>query len=97
MPVPKTADCFRATISVQRSLDGSKGVTFHMFSLPEDRYVSLLVKNLGKQMPECFVREELGSLGTHIRGVLQLRSGRRDQDEARDHHPDHALHSGTRT
>jgi hypothetical protein len=51
MIVPGTADGFRATVSALRSLDGSKGVTFHIFSLPEDRCVRLLVKNLGRQMP----------------------------------------------
>jgi hypothetical protein len=30
--VPGTADGFRATVSALRSLDGSKGVTFHTFS-----------------------------------------------------------------
>ena len=32
MIVPGTADGFRATVSALRSLDGSKGVTFHTFS-----------------------------------------------------------------
>jgi hypothetical protein len=48
MIVPGTADGFRATVSALRFLDGSKGVTFHTFSLPEDRCVRLLMKNLGK-------------------------------------------------
>jgi hypothetical protein len=43
MIVPGTADGFRATVSALRSLDWSKGVTFHTFSLPEDRCVRLLV------------------------------------------------------
>jgi len=60
--VPRTAEGFRATVSALRSLDGSKGVNFHTFSLPEDRCVRLLVKNLGRDMPED-VREELESLG----------------------------------
>ena len=50
MFVPGTADGFRATVSVLRSLDGSKS--------PEDRCVRLLVKNLGRQMPLSVVREE---------------------------------------
>ena len=49
--VPGSADGFRATASALISLDGSKGVTFHTFSLLEDRCVRLLVKNLGRQMP----------------------------------------------
>jgi hypothetical protein len=60
--VPGTADGFRATVSALRSLCGSMGVTFHTFSLPEDRCVRLLVKNLGRQMPESVVREELEAL-----------------------------------
>jgi hypothetical protein len=36
MLVPKTGNGFRATVSALRSLDGSKGVSFHTFSLPED-------------------------------------------------------------
>jgi hypothetical protein len=84
MLVPKTADCFRATVSALRSLDGSKGVSFNTFSLPEDRCVRLLLKNLGIHMPESVVQEELETLGIHVQGVLQLRSGRRDQDIARD-------------
>ena len=66
MIVPGTADGFRATVSALRSLDGSKGVTFHTFSLPEDRCVRLLVKNLGRQMPESVVREKLEALGIRV-------------------------------
>jgi len=46
--------------------------------------VRLLVKNLGRQMPESVVREELESLNINIQGVMQLRSGRRDQDPTKD-------------
>jgi hypothetical protein len=35
-------------------------------------------------MPESVVREELETRGIHVQGVLQLRSGRGDQDVARD-------------
>jgi hypothetical protein len=86
MVVPSTADGFRATVSALRSLDGGEGVRFHT-SLPEDRCVRLLVKNLGKRMPESAVREELGSLNIRVQGVMQLRSGRRDQDPAKDRPP----------
>jgi hypothetical protein len=34
-------------------------VSFHTFSLLEDRCLRLLVKNLGRYMPEGVVREEL--------------------------------------
>ena len=47
----------------------------------------LLVKNLGRGMPESVVREELESLGILVQGVTQLRSGRRDQDPTKDRPP----------
>ena len=53
---------------------------FHTFTLPEDRCARLLVKNLGRGMPESVVWEEQETLGIHVQGVTQLRSGRRDQD-----------------
>jgi len=85
MLIPRTAEGFRATVSALRSLDGSKGVSFHTFSLPEDRCVRLLVKNLGRHKPEDVVREEVESLGICVQGVLQLRSGRRDREAAKAH------------
>ena len=57
--VPKTADCFRATVRVLRSIDPSKGVAFHTYTLPEDRCTRLLVKDLGKNVTEQDVTEEL--------------------------------------
>jgi len=36
-----------------------EGVIFHTFTLPDDRCARLLVKNLGRGMPESVVREEL--------------------------------------
>jgi hypothetical protein len=53
MLLPETADGCRATIDALRSLGEGKGVSFHTFSFPEDRCVRLLLKNLGKQMPEA--------------------------------------------
>jgi hypothetical protein len=73
--VPATADGFRAAVSALQSLDGKSGVSFQTYSLPEDRCVRLLIKNLGKRMPEGVVLEELGSLGIRVQGVMQLRSG----------------------
>jgi hypothetical protein len=78
MVIPSTANGFRATVSALRSLD------------PEDRCVRLLVKNLDRQMPESVVRDELQSLNIHVQGVLQLRSGRRDQDPS-PHSPLHCV------
>jgi hypothetical protein len=82
--VSETADGFRAMVTALRSLDASRGVSFHTFSLPEDRSVRLLVKNLGKTMPESVVQEELAALGISVQGLMQLRSGRRSQDGAQD-------------
>jgi hypothetical protein len=84
MVVPKTADDFRAAVSALRSLDASKKVSFHIFSLPEDRCTRLLIKNLGRRMSEDVVRQELGALGICVQGVMQLRSGRRDQNSEKD-------------
>jgi hypothetical protein len=81
--VPRTAEGFRATVSALRTLEGSKGVSFHTFSLPEDRCARLPAKNLGRYMPVDVVREELENLGICVQGVLQLRSGRRDQEVAK--------------
>ena len=44
-------------------------MSFHTFTLPEDRCARLLVKNLGRGMPESVVREELETLGIHVQGV----------------------------
>ena len=43
-----------------------------------------LVKKLGRRMPESVVREELGALDIQVQAVMQLRSGRRDQDPNMD-------------
>jgi hypothetical protein len=42
----------------------------------------LLVKNLGRHIPEDVVREELENPGIGIQEVFQLRSGHRDQEAA---------------
>jgi hypothetical protein len=84
MLVPETADGFWATIGALRSLDVSEGVSFHAFSLPEDRCVRLLLKNLGKCMPEAEIREEIEALHINMQAVMQLRSKRRDQDPEKD-------------
>jgi len=87
MFVQSTADGLRAAVSALRSLDGKDGVSFHTFALPKDRCARLLVKNLGRGMPESVVREELESLNICVQGVTQLRSGRRDRDPAKDRPP----------
>jgi hypothetical protein len=87
MVVPSTADGFRAAVSALRSLDVERGVSFHTLTLPDDRCVRLLVKNLGRGMPESVVREELESLNIRVQGATQLRSGRRDRDPIQDRPP----------
>jgi hypothetical protein len=87
MVVPSTAEGFRATVSALRSHDERQGVSFHTISLPEDRRVRLLVKNIGKRMPEGVVYEELESQNIQVQGVIQLFYGRRDQDTAKDRPP----------
>jgi hypothetical protein len=84
MLMPETADGFRATISALRSLGEDKGVSFHTFSLPEDRCVRLLLKNLGKRLPDAEIKEELEALHISVQAVMQLRSKRRDQDPEKD-------------
>jgi len=86
MVVPSNANGFRAAVNALRSIDG-EGVSFHTFTLPEDRYARLLLKNLGRGVPESVVQEELETLGIHVQRVTQLRSGRRDQDPNKDRPP----------
>ena len=80
MVVPLTADGFRAVISALQALDGKDGVSFHTFTLPEEGCALLLVKNLGRGMPESVESEELVSLNIRVQRVTELRSGRRDQN-----------------
>jgi len=72
MVVPSTADGFRAAISALPSPGGKDGVSFHTFTLPEERCARLLVKNLGRGMHESGAREELESLNFRVQGVPQL-------------------------
>jgi hypothetical protein len=71
MVVPVNAEGLKPTISALKSLDGSKVLSFHK-SLVEDRCVRLLVKNVGKQMPEKDVRENLEALKIHVQDIMQL-------------------------
>jgi hypothetical protein len=75
--VPKTPDVFRTTVSALQSLDDEESVSCHNLSLPEDSRVRLLVKKIGKLMPESTVQEEYESLNIRAQGVVQFRSGRR--------------------
>jgi hypothetical protein len=84
MIVPGTADGFRARVGALRFLDGSKGVSFHTFSLPEDRCVHLLIRTLGRPMPDSVVREDLQALGVRVQWFMQLRSWPRDQVASKD-------------
>jgi hypothetical protein len=84
MVVPSTADGFRAAIRALRSIGGTEDVGFHTFTLPEEHCVRLLLKNLGKGLPESAVREKLESMDIRVQGVMKLRSDRRDQNPAKD-------------
>ena len=66
---PSTADGFRASVSALRSLDEKDVVTFHTFTLPEERCLWLLVKNLGKVIPDSVFREELEFVNIRAQGV----------------------------
>ena len=87
MVVPSTAVGFQAAVGTRRSLDGKKDASFHIYKLPKDRSLRLLVKNLGRVMPESVVREEFESLNIRVQEVTQLRYGRRDQDHSKDRPP----------
>jgi hypothetical protein len=67
MVVQSTGNDFRVAVPRWR-----KGVSFHIFTLQEDRCVRLLMKNLRRGMPENFVREELEALDIHVQGIIQL-------------------------
>jgi len=86
MVVPSTANVLEPRLARCVPLMG-EGVSFHTVTLPEDRCARLLVRNLGRGIPESVVREELETLGIHVQGVMQLRSGRRDQDPTKDRPP----------
>jgi hypothetical protein len=73
MLMRETAVGFRTTVGALRCLDGSEGVSFRTFSLPEDRCVRLLLKNSGERMPEADIREELEAMEIHVQAVMQLR------------------------
>jgi len=62
-------------------------MNFHTFTLAEEGCVRLLVKNLSRGLPESVVRQKLESLNIRVQGVTQLRSGRRDQDPAKERPP----------
>ena len=55
---------------------------FHNFTLPEERCVRLLVKNLGRGMPKRVLRVEV--LDIHVQAVKHLRSGLRYQNPAKE-------------
>ena len=84
MVVPETADDFRAAVTALRSLDVSKRVRFHTFSLPQDRCARLLIKNLVRRMNEDVVRKELEALGICFQEVVQVRLGCRDHNPEND-------------
>jgi hypothetical protein len=64
--VPKTAGGFLTTIGALQPLHEREGVIFHYFSLQEDRFVRLLLKNHVKRMPEAEISEELKALDNYV-------------------------------
>jgi hypothetical protein len=84
MLVSETAGGFWATIGALRSSGEDKGVSCHTFSLSEDRCVRLLLKYVGKRMPEAEIKEELEALSISVQVVMHLRSKLRDQDPEKD-------------
>jgi hypothetical protein len=52
MLVSRTAEGIKASVNALRFPDVREGVTFHTFALPEERCLRLLVRNLGRRMPE---------------------------------------------
>jgi hypothetical protein len=80
MLVPETTDSFLANIGALWSL-GEGEVVSHLFT-PEDRCVSLLLKNLGKRMPKDETREELEAQHIDVHAFMQLPLRPRKQDAA---------------
>ena len=69
MFVPRTADGIGATVGPLRSLDGSMGVSFHIFSLQKDLFFCVSSFRICRQISEE-VREELETRGVCDKGVL---------------------------
>jgi hypothetical protein len=84
MPVPETFDGFRATTYALLSPDGVKGVSFLSPSLPENRSLRLLLKNLGNRTTHAGIREELKALHINVQVLKQFRPKPRDQDPEKD-------------
>ena len=70
MVVPSTANGSEPR-SAHCSPSMGERVSFHNFTLPEDCCVRLLMKNLGKGMPESVEREELEALDINVQAVMQ--------------------------
>jgi hypothetical protein len=84
MLVPETADGFRVTIGALKSLGEGEGMSFHTFSLPEDRCVRLLLKNLGKRMPDHEIMEEMEAMGIQVQAIMHSDRGGGDLDAEKD-------------
>jgi len=80
MIMPETVDGFIASVSALCPLNRSGGLRSHIFSLPDDCSVHLLVKKLARSIPQCVIWEEVEVLGIHVQGVMQLHSGCHNQD-----------------
>jgi hypothetical protein len=84
MLVPQTADGFRAIFVPLRPLDKSEGVSFHTRSVPENRYVRLLLKHLRNTMHKDQIQKHMAALHINGQAAMQLRSNRRDQDHEKN-------------
>jgi hypothetical protein len=81
--LPETAHGFRSTNGSLHSLGEAKGLSFHNFRLLEDRCLCLLMKNVGKRMPEAEIKK-VEPLHLNVQAVRQLSSKCRDQDPEKD-------------
>ena len=89
LDIPSTDDGFRGAVSALRFLSRKEVVSFHHFTLPEDRCLRLIVKNLGRVAPESVVRVGLESLNIRVQGVTQLLSGSATRTPPRTAVPPH--------
>jgi hypothetical protein len=78
MLAPVTVNDFRATLGALLSLDESEGVSFHIFSFPEDLCVRLFMKNINKRVLEAEIRGELVAMHVSMQAVMLFHSKRRD-------------------
>jgi hypothetical protein len=87
MVVPPITDGFRAAVNALRSIDGKDDVSFHSFTLSEDRCTRRLLKNLGRGITESVANDEMEYLNYGVEGAAQVRSSVRDPQPAKESPP----------